>query len=705
MSSIASSTAFDKRQTDLLKASGTGDEKAVHALIDESIWNSQTDKDALRQSLQRVSGRGNFKLAEFFLKKGAEVNVRKDSEFSALYQAAKAGHNQVVKLLVEAGADTEFKDKDGRTALFTPVMRGFTETVTILLSRANVNARDKEGRTILIHVAAEKPAKWLQETEEKKPPKPRGRKTNDEKTEEQKGEKLKVEKTDHEKYIALDKKMNMVRILLLKGADMEAMDKTRRTALTWAASTGKHELAEFLLSGRGFKKADIYSHNSKQQTALHWASENAHDATVKVLLHHGADPAARSDGRWTALHMAAQRGHSKVVKLLLDQGEKTPVNSQLTNGMTALHWAAYKGHEEVVKLLLARPDTQLGIKDTYDRTAVLCAAENIRSNLHIVTLLSPGMTGERLPPLVKEASKAFQATVVDFGEFRDKKKQLVFKDHSVYELLHGWDEEKNRPIVETNVKNVRHKPAFRWIHLPANNISWVETLLAKAFIEGGYQDIEDFKALEKCFNQEHRGPEAHAHFMRPWSQRYAISPYRTDKSDTTIPDDASGGAERPETIPEQNGIPPLVFTPPDAEPPPTPTRRDPQPSGASGEDTPASEKKKKRGKKEEIAERHPRRTKRRNGPTGDGQSKQQRKNGDKAPSGAPKEAPQTPGGNGKIVCFVSLIPLQYYHTSLPFFRCHSSITSPLGSDSRWLQPSIAPNTNMIYRKSIALTIY
>ena len=82
----------------------------------------------------------------------------------------------------------------------------------------------------------------------------------------------------------------------------------------------------------------------------------------------------------------------------------------------------------------------------------------------------------------------------------------------------------------TQVKNIRHQPSFRWIHLPANNIAWVETLLAKAFIEGGHKDIEDFKAVEKCFNQEHRGGEAHAHFMRPWSQRYAISPRRMEKA-------------------------------------------------------------------------------------------------------------------------------------------------------------------------------
>jgi ankyrin repeat protein/Mg2+ and Co2+ transporter CorA len=609
MSSLASSSQFDHRHTELLKASSAGKEEAVFNLIDGEIWSTQTDRDALRQSLQRVSGRGNARLAEFLLRKGAEVNVRRESETSALYQAARAGHNKVAELLLRHGADPEFRDKDGRTALWAPVMRGFTETVKLLLNgHANVNARDKEEKTILIHLAAEKPGRWMQ-----------------------------------------SQNMEVVHILLRGGADVEAMDKTKRTALSWAASTGKAELCDILLSGKSGKKADIRARNSKQQTALHWACENNHEATVKVLLEHGADPAARSDGRWTPLHMAAQRGHAKIAKLLLDQEDKTPVNSKLTNGMTALHWAAFKGHEKVVDLLLKRPDTSLGLKDTYDRTALLCAAEN--KHRDIMTKLSPGMTGERLPDLEKEASKRFHATVVDFGEFRDGKKQLVFKDHSVYELLHGWDHEKNKPTVATHVKNVRHQPAFRWIHLPANNISWLETLLAKAFIEGGGKDIEDYKALEKCFNQEHRGGEAHAHFMRTWSQRYAISPYRVEKPVDPAPH-ATAGVERSDAPLEQSTAT-LVATPQDRQASPPPTPRKPLPS-PSREEAPSSGRKKQKKPKETMEDRHGKTQKRRNGPPGDAQSKKQKAT-DKAPSGAPKEAPQTPGANGKIVLFMPFL--------------------------------------------------
>lgn len=44
-------------------------------------------------------------------------------------------------------------------------------------------------------------------------------------------------------------------------------------------------------------------------------------------------------------------------------------------------------------------------------------------------------------------------------------------------------------------------------------------MLVKWFIESGCKDLESYKALTKCFEQEHRGPLPHANFMRPYCQR------------------------------------------------------------------------------------------------------------------------------------------------------------------------------------------
>jgi len=179
-----------------------------------------------------------------------------------------------------------------------------------------------------------------------------------------------------------------------------------------------------------------------------------------------------------ALHNAADKGHTRVLELLLETD--CDVNAQLSNGMTPIHWAAFNGHEEAVKLILSktdhtgRPEADLALKDTFDRTPMLCAAENYHAE--IVQLLQPGKIGYRVPRALRRAMEGFDATVVDFGgeggAFRDGKKQLHFK-YSVYDLLYGWNVDTDKPKVPTQVKNIKHQPAFRWIHLPANNVKTI----------------------------------------------------------------------------------------------------------------------------------------------------------------------------------------------------------------------------------------
>jgi hypothetical protein len=47
----------------------------------------------------------------------------------------------------------------------------------------------------------------------------------------------------------------------------------------------------------------------------------------------------------------------------------------------------------------------------------------------------------------------------------------------------------------------------------------MKTLLAKLFVEAGCRDIDDFKALERCLGQEHRGQQVHACFMRTFCHK------------------------------------------------------------------------------------------------------------------------------------------------------------------------------------------
>ncbi|GAW27419.1 putative ankyrin repeat protein [Rosellinia necatrix] len=419
--SIASSQP-DQRHLRIIAASAQANEARVRDILAEDPpWTSSADLDALRQALQKVAARGKLSVVRLLISHGADVNPKRDTEPPALVKAAEAGNVAVVEELLSHHADPNARNRLGQTALFVAAIKGHNKVVEKLANaRADVNARDKEGRSPLLYLASEKKAKakWTTET---------------------------------------------LRLLQQHGADTEVRDNIGRSPLLWAATNNNIELTTYLLEN----KADVDAVNNRGRTALHLSVESSdeehRDDMVRLLLSHGANPEATSDGGWTPLHNAVQSGHLSTVALLLDT--KARVNAELSNGMTPLHWAAYNGFGEIVKLLLTRPDVNTAVKDGFDRTPMLCAAE--KHHGEIVHLLSPAQTANRLSELEERACREFEATVVDFGQF--EKKQLVSK-HTVYDLLYGWNNELNKPRVSTLTKNLHYQPDFRWIHLPANNV-------------------------------------------------------------------------------------------------------------------------------------------------------------------------------------------------------------------------------------------
>ncbi|KAK8073423.1 hypothetical protein PG994_004322 [Apiospora phragmitis] len=473
----------DQYQRDLTASCARGNEERVRRVLAENQpWTSEKAKAALRKALQKASSRHHINIIRLLLHYGAEVNAGADDEFPPLYRAAQAGQRAVVEELLKHRPNLEAREtRTSQTPLFAASVRGFHAIVSLLLKAgARVDEQDRDERTPLLAMA-----------------------TN-----------------------SNFKSMETASLLADHGANLEAKDQIGRTPLLWAATNWNYDFARILLE----KGANVSAVNNRGRTALHLTVDSSgngaksgdqasvnqrpREEMLQLLLQHGANANAASDGGWRPLHNAAQKGLASIVEILLKAG--ADVNATVSNGMTALHWAAFNGFEQVAQVIWSCPEADLDIKDTFGRAAWLYAAE--RGHDDLVEFLSPGHNSHRLPKTMLDATQSFNATVVEFKDYGEK--QRISKP-SVFDLLYKWDEKNGRPSIPlwTDGPPGHAKSEFKWIHLPANNLAWVETLMINWFIESGCRDLEGFKALMKSLEQEHCGPLPHANYMRPFCQR------------------------------------------------------------------------------------------------------------------------------------------------------------------------------------------
>jgi hypothetical protein len=96
---------------------------------------------------------GNTEFVISYIKSGGDANAVKSDGVTPLMLAAYFGRTDVMKLLIDAGADVNLKDNiSSETALMMASSRGRVEAVRLLIgARANVNARNRDGRTALMY--------------------------------------------------------------------------------------------------------------------------------------------------------------------------------------------------------------------------------------------------------------------------------------------------------------------------------------------------------------------------------------------------------------------------------------------------------------------------------------------------------------------------------------------------------------------------
>jgi len=415
-----------------------------------------------------------LKIIKALLQKGANLDIKNRNGNTPLIEAAKYTDTEIIKLLIDAGANTNninIQNNNGDTALMYASHNNNPEIVKMLLDNdANPNIQDQDGNTALIWAAKHT---YIDIVFVK------GGNPD-----------IQKEKTAFN-LAAIRNNTKIVQMLLDKGANPDIQNIKGKTALIKAAKYNNIEIVQILLD----KDANPNIQNNEGDTALIWAVRNHNPEIVQILLGEGANLDIQNrDGR-TALIEAVQ-SYSKffeIVQAPLDKGanpnllylEMIEALLQKRAKGDLIDAATYKD-AEIIKLLLAA-DANPNIQAKNGDTALIIAVRY--RNTEIVQLL-----------LDKDANPNIQdgdgQTALDLA-IKDKNQAIIKLIRKAKKRANGTSANIGTSGSKSHIKKIQKDRLNASLLRAArkNNEKEVKRLLKEPYIDIDIKDEEGFTAL------------------------------------------------------------------------------------------------------------------------------------------------------------------------------------------------------------------
>lgn len=253
---------------------------------------------------------------------GVDVNEESQLMGKPLQAAVAGGHIEITILLLKCGANVDWKNNEGKHTALQLAGRAGHETIVRLLLDSTCDSPEIDHEKTMLSFVRSDNVDLMQLMIKT----------------------FQIEQSDRFKSAILHEAstygaVNVVRMMFNEGADVNSRDFQWRTAIQKAASRGYGETVQFLITKGARYDAGISS-------PIHQAVKHGYERVVQILLDAGDNIDREDNGGLLTIAVKYEKFH--MIQYLFDKG----ISPHAKSAQTALNVAAERGYERIVRMLM-----------------------------------------------------------------------------------------------------------------------------------------------------------------------------------------------------------------------------------------------------------------------------------------------------------------------------------------------------------------
>ena len=389
-------TRCNDHKTPLHLASYFGNVEIVRLLLDHgadpeaNATGDFEDKPLHKVSYGKYRSEADgVRVVQLLLERGADVNTRRNDHWTPLHVASCFGNVEIVRLLLDHGADPEANAEAGMGekplhkvsyGKYRSQEDGVRVAQLLLECGADVNTRRSDHQTPL-HLASYFGNVEIVRLLLDHGADPEASATGD-------FEDKPLHKVSYGKYRSEADGVRVVQLLLERGADVNTRRNDHWTPLHVASCFGNVEIVRLLLYHGADPEANVEA--GMGEKPLHKVSYGKYRSqedgvrVAQLLLERGADVNIRRNDCWTPLHIASRFGKFEIVQILIDHSaEVDAVDDFCKTPLHDVSQGIYESQEDGVRIaqLLLDHGADVNAKSRAGNTPLTFASRSERPKL------------------------------------------------------------------------------------------------------------------------------------------------------------------------------------------------------------------------------------------------------------------------------------------------------------------------------------